>query len=268
MSNISLQNLENYKSDYTNTTSEIFSKYIGLISEYFIQCIENIFIKNTNYYKYVLLRGVNTLTHVFKILLLYTKNLHLAYTHCQKSLYYYVEFICQIGDDTHSFLQLNTKDAALFVYKKTIFDINNEYRKEFASIKNCCSTTNNVDSMINLYTNYISHIIYDYSFTPDNKIQFIKHFNNYSSKFSQTILNLSLNIAAEDYLTKLEIVHRFDQLLSVSNGKKLQYIILFSKKIQKKKITLDIVKQKFNLHENNNNLNTLSPTKYVNWFFH
>lgn len=268
MSNISLQNLENYKSDHTSTTSEIFSKYIGLISEYFIQCIDNIFIKNINYYKYVLMRGVDTLTHVFKILLLYTKNLHLAYTHCQKSLYYYVEFICQIGDDTHSFLQLNTKDAALFVYKKTIFDINNEYRKEFASIKNCCSITNNIDSMIKLYTNYISYIVYDYSFTADNKIQFIKQFNNNSCKFSQTILNLSLNISDEDYFNKLEIVHKFDQLLSLSNGKKFQYIILFSKKFQKKNISLDIVKQKLNSQENNNKRNTLSPAKYINWIYH
>lgn len=268
MSNISLQNLENYKSDYTNTTSEIFSKYTGLITEYFIQCIENIFIKNINYYKYVLTRGIETLTHVFKLLLLYTKNLHLAYTHCQKSLYYYVEFICQIGDDNHSFLQLNTKDAALFVYKKTIFDINNEYRKEFASIKKCCSTTNNIDSMIKLYSNYISQIVYDYSFSADNKVDFIKHFNIHSSKFSQTILNLSLNVSDEDYSKKLAIISKFDELLTVSTEKKLHYIILFLKKFHKKNITQDIIKKKINLQENNEKLHSLSPTKYINWIFH
>ena len=69
MSNISLQNLDNYKSDYTHSTSEIFAKYKGLITEYFIQCIDNIYIKNTEYYKYILLKGVETLTHVFKMLL-------------------------------------------------------------------------------------------------------------------------------------------------------------------------------------------------------
>ena len=174
----------------------------------------------------------------------------------------------ELHESSLDHVQLNTKDAALFVYKKTIFDVNNEYRKEFASIKNGCSVTNNIDSMIKLYTNYISHIVYDYPFTADNKIQFIKHFNNYSSKFSQTILNLSLNISEEDYSTKLEIVHKFDQLLSLSNGGKLQYIILFLKKIQKKNITLDIVKQKCNFQENNHKLITLSPAKYVNWIFH
>ena len=36
----------------------------------------------------------------------------------------------QIGEDSHTYLQLNSKDAALFVYKKTIFELDNEYRKE------------------------------------------------------------------------------------------------------------------------------------------
>ena len=267
MSNISLQNLENYKKDYTNTTSEIFTKYTGLISEYLIQCIENIFFKNTNYYKSVLVKGIETLTHVFKLLLLYTKNLYLAYSHCQKSLYYYVEFICQIGDDTHSFLQLNTKDASLFVYKKTIFDINNEHRKEFASIKNSCSITTNTNLMIKLYVNYVSLLIYDYTFTPQNKILFIKQHNNYCLKFTQNILNLSLNISDDDYLNKLEIIEIFEQLIPLSSHKKLQYIILFVKKLQKKSVTnLNLKKKLSSL--GNTKLDTLSPTKYINWIFH
>ena len=127
MSNYSLQNLDNYKSEFSHPTSEIFSKYVGLINEYLLQCLDSIHLKDIVYYKYIIYKGIETLTHVFKILLLYTKNLNLAYIHSQKALYYYVEFICQIDDDSHSFLQLNSKDAALFVYKKTIFDINTEY---------------------------------------------------------------------------------------------------------------------------------------------
>jgi len=267
MSNISLQNLENYKNDYTNTTSEIFTKYTGLISEYLIQCIENIFFKNTNYYKYVLVKGIETLTHVFKLLLLYTKNLSLAYSHCQKSLYYYVEFICQIGDDTHSFLQLNTKDASLFVYKKTIFDINNEHRKEFASIKNSCSITTNTDMLLKLYTHYVSLLIYDYSFSAQNKILFIKQYNSYSSKFTQNILNLSLHISDDDYHDKLKLIEIFDQIVPLSKGKKFQYIILFIKKLQKKNISKANLKKKLSLNDEEH-VASLSPTKYINWIFH
>ena len=58
---------------------------------------------------------------------MYTKNIELTMFHSKKALYYYIEFIGQISDVSvhHSYLQLNSKDATLFVYKKTIYDINN-----------------------------------------------------------------------------------------------------------------------------------------------
>jgi hypothetical protein len=37
----------------------------------------------------------------------------------------------QMNDESHSFLQLTIKDAILFVYKKTIYDINDEYRSSY-----------------------------------------------------------------------------------------------------------------------------------------
>ena len=48
------------------------------------------------------------------------------YVLSKQAIFYYVEFIGQIGEDSQGFLQLNSKDAILFVYKKTIFDINND----------------------------------------------------------------------------------------------------------------------------------------------
>ena len=60
---------------------------------------------------------VHTARYTF--LLLYTRNLELSIYHTQKSILYYIEFIGQIGDDNHSFLKLNSKDATLFVFKKT-----------------------------------------------------------------------------------------------------------------------------------------------------
>ena len=65
------------------------------------------------------------------MMFLYTKNINLTLSHCNKALYYYIEFIGQIGEDSHSYLQLNSKDATLFIYKKTIFELNNDYRKSY-----------------------------------------------------------------------------------------------------------------------------------------
>jgi len=98
--------------------------------------VENMIIQDETYLLFLIRRGIETIMHCFKVMLMYTKNLNLTIFHCKKALYYYIEFIGQISDVSlhHSYLQLNSKDATLFVYKKTIYDINNAYRKT------CCLT--------------------------------------------------------------------------------------------------------------------------------
>ena len=76
-------------------------------------------LQNQSKYFFVLQRGIETITHIFRNLLLYTKNIELTIYHCKRAYIYYVEFIGQIGDDKNTYLQLNSKDATLFVYKKT-----------------------------------------------------------------------------------------------------------------------------------------------------
>jgi uncharacterized protein YggT (Ycf19 family) len=125
----SLQNTENYKDSIVNTTQQIIEKYTMLIVEYLKFIIENTNIKNKSYFKFILIRGTETITHVFKTLLYYTKNLDVSYYNSQKALYFYVEFICQIFDSQHSYLKLSSRDAVMYVYKKTLFDLHNEKKK-------------------------------------------------------------------------------------------------------------------------------------------
>ena len=106
-------------------------KYVSIVSEFLLYIAEHVVMQDHAYYAFVIQRGLETLKHCFKHILLYTRNLDLTIFNCKKALYYYVEFIGQIADDSHSYLQLNSKDATLFVYKKTIFDINNDHRKVF-----------------------------------------------------------------------------------------------------------------------------------------
>jgi hypothetical protein len=128
-SRYSLHNLENYKPDLHSSQEDILHKYNLVIIEFLNFIIESINIKNNSYNKFVIMRGLNTITHVFCMILYYTKNLDIAYYHSQKSFYFYIEFMGQITDEQHSFLQLSSRDAAIFVYKKTIYEINNEYKK-------------------------------------------------------------------------------------------------------------------------------------------
>ena len=124
-----LYNTENYKNTLTNSISEILTKYVSIVSEYLYCISEKQNIKKHKYYQYILERGFDTITNVFKILFYFTKNLDLTYYHSQKAYYFYIEFIEQISDDNITFLQLSSRDATTFVYKKTIYEISNEYKK-------------------------------------------------------------------------------------------------------------------------------------------
>ena len=123
----SLTDANNYRGELNNTIGDIVHKYNLLLIEYLSFIVENISGKNMEYNKFIIERGIETITHVFTILLHYSRNLDMAYYHGQKSFYFYVEFIGQISDDQHTFLNLSSRDASMFVYKKTIFEINQTY---------------------------------------------------------------------------------------------------------------------------------------------
>ena len=125
----SLHDTENFNKELTVTPNEVMVKYSDLLSEYTKFIIENIKIKNPNYSKFIIIRGLDTITHVFTTILYYTKNLDITYYHSQKSFYFYVEFISQISEAEKLFLQLSSRDAATYVYKKTLFDLNNNVLK-------------------------------------------------------------------------------------------------------------------------------------------
>lgn len=110
--------------------AEIVDKYVALIGEYYAFISENQNIVHKKQYPYLLARGLDTITHVFTMILFYTKNLEITYYHSQKSFYFYVEFIEQILDAQHAFLHLDSRDASIFVYKKTIYEINPEFRTD------------------------------------------------------------------------------------------------------------------------------------------
>jgi len=120
ISQYSLYNIENYNSNLISTINDILNKYNLLIIEYF-----KLNIKGIREWG----RGLETISHVFEIMLYYTKNLELTYYHSQKAFYFYGEFISQIIEDQNNYLQLSSKDATLFVYKKTIFEINAQIQK-------------------------------------------------------------------------------------------------------------------------------------------
>ena len=121
----SLSNTNDYKHEIEFSTKEAISLYIILVVEYCNIIKDKIKYKKCDYF--VIIRGLDTLTYVFKIIMLYTKNLEYVCCYTQKAFYYYIEFITQTSEMERLFLQMTSRDAVIYVYKKTICEINKNF---------------------------------------------------------------------------------------------------------------------------------------------
>lgn len=116
-------NIYKSKEDEALTEDIIYTKFLKLIETFNILFKKNIMTKNLRYQDFIYLQGMKCLNHVFILLINYTNNLQFTYYHCEKGIYYFTEFISQIENE-NSFLKLSSIDAIIFVYKKTIYNIN------------------------------------------------------------------------------------------------------------------------------------------------
>lgn len=131
MAEMSLLSSNNYLSELTERPEDLVRAFEGLIDKtttsYMAEnkertgCVANLII------------GIYSVMHVFRMVLLYTRSRQLALYHASRAGVYFLEFVSQITDDGQHYLQLTPKDAILFAYKKTLFDINTEYRSKFVA---------------------------------------------------------------------------------------------------------------------------------------
>ena len=199
-SQYTLLNISNFNKSLTSSIEDVLEKYVLLVIEYANFISEKVNIKNKNYFEYIFKRGLDTISHVFSMILFYTKNLDITYYHSQKSFYFYVEFIEQIIDVQHSFLQLSSRDATIFVYKKTIYEINNEYRKSIDSDKE----SNSLElEIINLYIEIYKLLVC----LPNNQLKEISlKLGKTSSKYGKKIIN-TIYLFAEKMVDNHDILN-------------------------------------------------------------
>jgi hypothetical protein len=261
-----LYNTSNYKAVINNSVSEILSKFVEVIIEYMRFISEKIIMKNKPYYRFIFERGIETLIHVFSVIFYFTKNLELTFYHTQKAYYFYIEFIEQISDDNVTFLQLSSRDAILFVYKKTIFDLNNEYKKNIqeptSEEKTILAT---VDTYTHIYKSIVLFIINHTDFKYENKNEYINTSCNAIEFISET---LNKNKIKSNHI---ECVYLFITLL---DDKKLDMLDFFrlldefiKKVISKKKFDEKVIKNKIYDSELGNFIINNELNKIVEWIF-
>ena len=103
------------------------------------------------------------LTNIINLLLITTNNLDLVIYHCHKAYYYYIEFISQLDTDNNH-LELSIKDSIIFVYKKTIFELNNNINSITGIVNNNSDNDNiikieNIEKIVDIINIFIKIFI-------------------------------------------------------------------------------------------------------------
>jgi hypothetical protein len=241
----SLQNLNNYNQFISQDGAVIFTKYIDIINEY-IQSTGSIYMQDSNYNKYIIKKGIDILSHIFSFLILYTKNIELTIYYCKKSAFYYIEFINQMNGDNNAFLNLSLNDSALFVYKKSIFEINNDYRKLYPTTDEDRIKIDIINNKIYLHNRLWMLLIDSYNFSKNPTSNLFKDMISYMQKWSINVTHLALK--KEPIELDIALQHTCTFLLFVMNKCSYQNVLYFIngfiKRIEKHNITFDSLNEK------------------------
>ena len=203
-----LLNENNYKEDIQYDKHYILDKCALLITEYFVYLDEKVNAKNKVYFNYILMRGLDTIMHVFDGMLFYTKNVDLAFYHSQKAFYYYVEFIEQIMDTQNSFLKLSSRDASLFVYKRTLFEVRSEYIKPSLQPDALVVAMKSLNVYCSMYKTVVAYFINEHlamEYKTEQTGHFVSKLTKLSSKLNYLIMDDNTLRKLCDHLTMITL---------------------------------------------------------------
>ena len=126
MNDLAISQKKNYNKTLDVSIESCLKTYTDIIKLFMKHYKDNETEKKLEYDNTIFETGLQTLDNIFLFLLLKTKNLKLVSHNCEKTVFYYFEFIHQIKtprNDVQSILNLNINDAKIFVYKKTIYEL-------------------------------------------------------------------------------------------------------------------------------------------------
>ena len=102
--------------------NDLIEKYISMVFEYLSIMQSSEVIGLINNQAYALQLGLSTITHIFKIAFINTKNLSTTETYYQKGIYCYVEYLEQFNKMSAT-QPLDYADAVGFIYDRTLSDL-------------------------------------------------------------------------------------------------------------------------------------------------
>ncbi len=137
-------------------------------------------------------KGIDIILNVFSMIFLYTKNLELTIEYTNNSIYYFIEYVSQIRSKNNEFVFVNLtiKDAILYVYRKSIYEINENHRKKYEPQQHESTFFEIINLFIKTYSVILKKFINNklYSTTDVQDIRpYLYKINSYIMTFFKTI---------------------------------------------------------------------------------
>jgi len=165
--NLDLTNTLNYKEKIEYKTNDVCKKYIDLVNYTIISGNENLSITDNLLNKDQLFKGISIILNIFLQILMYTRNLDVTLHYCNQGIFYYIEYLNQIEhkDKEFVFVNLTVQDAILYIYKKTIYELNDMHVKKFKTTEEDNKTLKVIELFVKYYNNIIKLFIYNKEFS-------------------------------------------------------------------------------------------------------
>mgnify|MGYP003336647627 CR=1 FL=1 len=125
----------------------IINKYFIIVNEFLCLINTSEVIKKLNNKESILFVGIDTITHIFNMMLIKVRNIDQAFHSSQKAYYCYLEYIEQIHIKLMT-SELNVKDAVMFLYNKSFITDYLEYNEQNDEFKDKVEMDYIVDNII------------------------------------------------------------------------------------------------------------------------
>lgn len=202
---------------------------------------------NLDYYEKIYTHGLNVIQNIFNIASVYLCNISDVNNICEKGYIYFIEFINQLGINNYSEsnIELSLKDAILFCYKKTIFNldktnenVNNNEKKIFYILNTYIFLINNINLIVNrnLY-NLFAYNTYQIETNVDNILLINNNIINKVIKKINNTLNFNSTLNRLNYIDTI-----LNNLLNIINKYNNEFILSFNSKLIDNNKILDFIK--------------------------
>ncbi len=180
---------------------------------------------------------------------------------------YIAECRAPIAQDSNSYLQLNTKDETLLLYKKTIFEIDNDFRKKYVFNLDEKETLELITLNIEIFNSLVFNQIKLKNKYVNNEKDVATILTNIVNCFNRLDTGTT-NIKAD--IENSKIIQFFVNNIVIFCTDVDNYIEIcnaFMKKIKKKHISIYQLTKCFYMDKCEEQYNSLTNLKFINWIF-